>query len=72
MMRAGVPGFSHPDISFRNAAKTSDNHDGMGRGYCSWEPLGGSVKPGDVPRWEKTPEEHTKFCFKLGTQILKK
>jgi len=24
-MRAGAPGFSHPDISFKNAANTSDN-----------------------------------------------
>ena len=42
-MRADVPGFSHPDISFKNAANTSDNNDGMGTGYYSWEPLGASV-----------------------------
>ena len=65
-MREGVPGFSHPDISFKNAANTSDNHDGMGTGYYSWEPLGVSVKPDDVPRWEKTPEEHAKVVKKAA------
>ena len=65
-MRAGVPGFSHPDISFKNAANTSDNHDGMGTGYYSWEPLGVSVKPDDVPRWEKPPEEHAKVVKKAA------
>ena len=59
-MRAGLPGFSHPDISFKNAANTSDNHDGANTGYYSWSPLGSSVKPDEVPRWEKTPEEHSK------------
>jgi len=65
-MRAGAPGFSHPDISFKNAANTSDNNDGMGTGYYSWEPLGVSVKPDDVPRWEKTPEEHAKVVKKAA------
>ena len=65
-MRAGAPGFSHPDISFKNAANTSDNHDGANTGYYSWEPLGVSVKPDEVPRWEKTPEEHAKVVKKAG------
>jgi epoxyqueuosine reductase len=65
-MRAGVPGFSHPDISFKNAANTSDNQDGMGTGYYSWESLGASVKPDDVPRWERTPEEHAKVVKKAA------
>ncbi|MBM3292362.1 hypothetical protein FJY84_06750, partial [Candidatus Bathyarchaeota archaeon] len=55
-MRVGMPGFSHPDISFKNAANTSDNHSGFATEYYSWFPLGVSVKPDDVPRWEVGPE----------------
>jgi epoxyqueuosine reductase len=65
-MRQGIPGFRHPDISFKNAANTSDNHDGIGTGYYSWEPLRVSVKPDDVPRWERSPEEHAKIVRKAA------
>jgi reductive dehalogenase len=65
-MQAGVPGFSHPDISFKNAANTSDNHEGMNTGYYSWFPLDVSVKPDHIPRWEKTPYEHAKVIRKAA------
>ncbi len=65
-MREGVPGYSHPDISFKNAANTSDNHDGFNTGYYSWFPLGVSEKPEDVPRWEKSPEESAKVIRKAA------
>jgi len=64
-MREDIPGFGHPDISFKNAAQTAD-HGEMNSGYYSWEPLGVSVKPDDVPRWERTPEEHAKVVRKAA------
>jgi reductive dehalogenase len=65
-MRAGVPGFAHPDISFKDAASTGDDQDGLDTGYYSWRPLGASVKPDDVPRWERTPEEHARVVGKAA------
>lgn len=65
-MRAGLPGFSHVDISFKNAANTSDNHDGFNTGYYSWSPLDVSVKPENVPRWEVSKEEAAKVVRKAA------
>jgi len=65
-MRAGMPGFSHPDISFKNAANTSDNHHGFNSEYYSWFPLGVSVKPENVPKWEASPEQAAKVVRKAA------
>jgi epoxyqueuosine reductase len=65
-MRQDLPGYSHVDISFKNAANTSDNHGGFNTGYYSWFPLDVSVKPDDVPKWEKTQEEHAKVVRKAA------
>ena len=65
-MRAGMPGFSHPDISFKNAASTFDNHSGFSTEYYSWFPLGVSVKPDEVPRWEVDPDEAAKVVRKAA------
>lgn len=65
-MKAGMPGFSHPDISFKNAANTSDNHSGFNTEYYSWFPLGVSVKPEDVPRWEVSEEEAARVVRKAA------
>ncbi len=65
-MRQGLPGYTHVDISFKNAANTSDNHDGFNTGYYSWFPLDVSVKPDDVPKWEVSPEEAAKVIRKAA------
>lgn len=67
----GLPGFSLLDYSFRDAAylanhQTNGEPEGMNRGYYSWTPLGVSVKPDDVPKWEASTEEAAKIITKAA------
>lgn len=64
-IRANMPGFSIVDYSFKNAAETYTGR-GMDTGYYSWSPLGVSVKPDDIPRWQVSEKEAAKVLTKAA------
>ncbi len=56
----GQPGFTLVDYAFKDAALTAAqaSHSGRGTmnsGFYSWEPLGVTQKPENIPRLEETP-----------------
>lgn len=70
-MRQGLPGFSLIDYSFSDAALTVAlaSHSGRGnmnQGFYSWKPLGATVKPEEIPRWESTQIEAASVIRKAG------
>ena len=70
-MRQGIPGFSLIDYSFSDAALTVAlaSHSGRGnmnQGFYSWKPLGATVKPEEIPRWEGTQKEAATVIRKAG------
>jgi reductive dehalogenase len=70
-MKKGVPGFSLIDYAFRDGAITPAKASGSGRGvidsgFYTWNPLGVSSKPEDVPGWEGSSEKASRMVRKVS------
>lgn len=60
-IRKGLPGYSHLDYAFKDAAALYEGSPGddreMDSGYYRWSGLGAAHKPKELPKWVGTPEE---------------
>ena len=70
-IREGQPGFSLLDYAFKDAAFTvahasKSGHGHMNSGLYSWNPLGATNKPEEIPRWHASPVEASRVVTKAA------
>ncbi len=69
-IRRGLPGYSHLDYAFKDAASLYEGSPGddreMDTGYYKWSSLGAAHKPKDLPKWDGTPEDAATIVTKAA------